>query len=312
MRTRIHRIAAVVAVAMGLCLSLAATASADLTAGLALYCDMEDTNAINVDKVVPDVYGTPLFPGAITGNITQAVDATRGNVLSINTRSTGNYVSFGDNLDPGNTSYTVSLWLKRDNLDATEFPLAKGNSGTSAEAWSFGLRAGSHASGPGMSVRANFTGDSTNRLNTTTPATETDPGGRVEAGQWYHFAMVINQETGHFYAYVNGIGSGEDGDNDIWDCNEGSYSVTFTPDGSADFDTAVPLFLGLTASSATSGKTGAFLGDIDDLAIWTRALSTAEIQAIAGGAAIVPEPGVLALLAGIALFGFMSRGGRKA
>jgi hypothetical protein len=162
-----------------------------------------------------------------------------------------------------------------------------------------------------MAVRANHDGGTgTTRLLTATEGlTE---AGRVEAGEWYHFAMVINQETGHFYAYINGVGSGEDGDNGIWDCNEASYSVTFPNNGTADFNTTVPLFLGLTASAPTTGKASPFLGDIDDLAVWTRALSTAEIQAIAGGAAIVPEPGTLALLAGIALFGFMSRGGRRA
>ncbi|HBO42436.1 MAG TPA: hypothetical protein DD670_00550 [Planctomycetaceae bacterium] len=304
MRLRIRMsVAASIVVAMNL--FLAASANADLTTGLALYCDMEDTDAINVDKVLPDVYGAQLVPGTVVGNVTQAVDAERGNVLSFDTRSSSNYVDFGDNLDPGTTSYTVAMWMKRDDLTSTEFPAAKGNSSTTAEAWSFGLRAGSHASGPGLSVRANYDGGSgTTRQNTVTEGL-TDAG-KVLDGVWYHLAMVINQETGHFYAYINGVGSGEDGDNGLWDSNEASYSVTFPNNGTADFNTTLALTLGKVA-----GTTNTFKGDIDDFAVWTRALSSDEIVSIYNGAAIVPEPGLLALLSGMVLFGLASRRGRK-
>jgi len=314
MRTRIHLIAAASFVAaVGLCLSLAGTAHAELTTGLVLYCDMENTNSINVDKVLPDVYGTPVYNGTIGGAVPQVTDAGRGKVLSFDTRSTNNYVDFGDNLDPRTTSYTVAMWMKRDDLTSNEFPVSKGNAGTSDEAWSLAVRNSSHASGPGLSVRANYDGGtSTTRQNTATEGlTE---AGKVLDGVWYHIAMVINQETGHFYGYINGVGSGEDGDNGIWNCDESGYSVTFPTGGAADFDTTNPLNLGRCVKGTT--KSGAYKGDLDDFAVWTRPLSAAEIGLLYSGGAdgtripdIIPEPGTLVLLSGMALFGLMRRRG---
>jgi hypothetical protein len=316
MCTRIHFVAAVsLMVVMGLCLSPAAPAHAEsitgatLSQGMVLYCDMEGAFTTTLPDVSTDAN---VYNGAIAGAVTQATDAGRGKVLSFDTRNSGNSVSFGDNLDPRTTSYTVALWMKRDDLTAVEVPVGKGNASTGAEAWSFGLRNEGHASGPGLSVRANYTGDATFKQNTVTEGLTA--AGRVEAGLWYHVAMVINQETGHFYAYINGVGSGEDGDNGIWDCAEASYSVTFPNNGTADFDTTAALILGKYNTAS-----GYYKGDLDDVAVWTRALSTAEIQTLyqktADGTRItdvVPEPGALVLLVGVALFLFMARKGRKA
>ncbi|HBO42429.1 MAG TPA: hypothetical protein DD670_00510, partial [Planctomycetaceae bacterium] len=175
-------------------------------------------------------------------------------------------------------------WMKRDDLTSVEFPASKGNSGTTSEAWSFGLRNEGHASGPGLSVRANYNGlGDTTRLNTATEGlTE---AGKVLDGEWYHIALVIDQTTGLFQAYINGVGSGPDGDNSLWDSNETSYSVTFPTDGTVDFDTAVSLYLG--AAGTATGRSSPYKGDIDDFAIWTRALSAAEILAIYQGADIL-------------------------
>jgi len=238
------------------------------------------TNAnINpVSATVPDVYGTPKVDGAIHGDVTQVTDATRGDVLSFNTRNLANYVDFGDNFDPGTTSYTVAMWVKRDDLTSTEIPVSKGNAGTQLEAWSVGMRAETHPSGyAGLTVRANYTGDNTNRMNV---LTETAP----TAGEWHHVALVLDQAAGLFQAYIDGVGSGADGDYGIWNCDETSYTVTFPNDGTADFDTTVKLLLGKYIT-----ESGAFMGDIDDLAIWTRALTSAEILSLYEGTEILPS-----------------------
>lgn len=292
--------AASFAVALGLCLVLAAASHAEFITGLALYCDMEDATAI-AGKTLPNVWGDPALAGTIAGNVTQVIDVQRGNVLSFDTRSTSNYVSFGDNLDPRATSYTVAMWVKRDEIPSgSEFVATKGNASTAAEGWSLGLRGTS--SDKALSVRANYDGGTgTTRLNT---KTETE----FSAGAWHHIALVIDQQAGLFQAYIDGVGSGTDGDNGLWDCDDSSYSVTFPNDGTADFDSTLALNLGRVASPS-----GAFKGDIDDFAIWTRALSSAEIGALYQGAAIVPEPGILVLLFGgvVGLSVALRRGRRR-
>ncbi|HLA83313.1 MAG TPA: LamG-like jellyroll fold domain-containing protein [Thermoguttaceae bacterium] len=307
MRTRIFFIAAACFVlAAGWCLSAATTANAELVTDLVLYCDMEGAFTTTLPDVSTDAN---VYNGAIAGAVTQQTDAGRGKVLSFDTRNSGNSVNFGDVLDPGTTSYTVALWMYRDDLTAVEVPAGKGNASTSAEAWSLGLRNSGHASGPGLSVRANYTSDATNKQNTVTEGLT--PAGRVEAQVWYHIAMVINQETGHFYGYINGVGSGENGDDGLWNCDEASYTVTFPNNGTADFNTTAALILGKYNTAS-----GYYKGDLDDVAVWTRALSAAEIQTLYTETAdgtripdIVPEPGMLVLLSGIGLFGLMRRRG---
>jgi len=241
------------------------------------------TNA-GVDPVpaqVPDVYGTPNVPGTVYGSdATIVTDATRGNVLGVNanteTPSASNYVDFGDNLDPGTTSYTVSVWVKKDGTVATSQQFAtKGAAAGSTEGWALGFKATGELYARGNYIEG-ATG--TQRLFTSTETA-------VSADVWHHVALVIDQAAGLFQAYVDGVGSGTDGDNGLWNCDELNYSVTFPADGSADFDATQLLRLGRSGSSTAPY---AFKGLLDDFAIWNRALTSSEILAIYQGADILP------------------------
>ncbi|HLA85798.1 MAG TPA: LamG-like jellyroll fold domain-containing protein [Thermoguttaceae bacterium] len=230
---------------------------------------------------VPDVYGEPVLSGTIQGDVTQVTDATRGEVLSVNTLSNNNYVDFGDNLDPMATSYTVSVWVKRDGANATSQQFAtKGNRSSEREGWSLGFTAAGL-----LYARANYDGAST---GTTRLYTRTETA--VTADEWHHVALVIDQTTGLFQGYLDGVESGLDGDNGLWNCDEVNYGVTFPTDGSAEFDTTEGLRLGRAANTLAVYP---FQGDLDDFAIWNRALTSAEILAIYGGADLLPPPVVI-------------------
>jgi hypothetical protein len=238
------------------------------------------TNA-NIDPVparVPDVYATPPdVPGTVKGDVTVATDATRGQVISVNVANANNYVDFGDNLDPLTTSYTVSVWVKRDATVTTSQQFAsKGNANKGTEGWALGFTAAGL-----LYARGNHDGaaSGTTLLMTTTETA-------VSADEWHHVALVIDQAAGLWQAYVDGVGSGTDGDNGLWNCDEANYSVTFPTDGSAEFDATQMLRLGRSGSDSA---TYPFKGQLDDFAIWNRALSASEIQAIFGGAQIVPS-----------------------
>ncbi|HLA83314.1 MAG TPA: LamG-like jellyroll fold domain-containing protein [Thermoguttaceae bacterium] len=223
---------------------------------------------------VPDVYGAPDVPGVIHGDVTQVTDGTRGEVLSVNTRNVNNYVDFGDNFDPGATSHTVSVWVKPDGGNtATEMFATKGNRSTAQEGWSMSYRADGK-----VGVRGTYFIDGTAyKLNTVTETA-------ISAGEWHHVALVIDQDTGLWEAFIDGVGSGLDGDNGLWNCDEVNYAVTFPTGGSVGFDSTYSLMLG------RSGDGNAlFQGDLDDFAIWNRALTSTEISAIYGGANLLPS-----------------------
>ena len=134
----------------------------------------------------------------------------------------------------------------------------------------------------GISVRANHDGTSTNRLGVSKALTACD-------GQWHHLAVVFDQDAGLLKAYLDGVGSGDSGYENGWQLTYALESGNaFTP--GTIFDTTQPLLLGHHGQTETGGNSYPTVGRFDDFAVWTRALTPAEILGIYNGTLVYPIP----------------------
>jgi hypothetical protein len=91
-----------------------------------------------------DVVGTTVLDTAGTpqnGTITGSVPVQSGKLAEALyfSGSDSNYVSFGDVLDPGPDSYTVSLWFKPQRISGAQFLASKWNASSSDVGWSIWL-----------------------------------------------------------------------------------------------------------------------------------------------------------------------------
>ncbi len=202
-----------------------------------------------------DIFGN--HDASLQGADTRLQPGLFGGALRASGSDDGGHLDFGDVLDTGSSSYSVSLWFKAESVG---FPVqciaAKGNTSSANEGWSIWLHY------DGLLVRGNHGVGGSSRL------TLRHDG--IQPGKWYHVAMVINQETGKWEASLNGIHSG------------GSTSAWYIPSGrtdsftqGVDFDNADALMAG-----RFSNKSYGFRGLIDDFAILRRALTPAELSSV--------------------------------
>ena len=239
-------------------------ASTVTTAGItpqAVYNFQNNLDQASGPGVVPDDFGDT--DGVLNGAAVVA-DAERGNVVSFG-RSDAQYADYGDNFDPGNGDYTVSLWFKADV--GSGFIAGKGNAGSGSEGWSIWL------SGSTVIVRAHDesqTGD--DRLALTSPAYTLD--------EWHHIAFTLDNTGQIMTAYLDGQTSGTGTENG-WAVGGGGGQTNIIPSGS-DIANDLDLYLGRRISDGAP-----FGGDVDDFAVWYRALSEQEILDIYGGADIL-------------------------
>ena len=114
--------------------------------------------------------------------------------------------------------------------------------------------------------------------------------------------LLIDQQHGVLKAYLDGNPSSDnDGNfNEGWQLSGTSgYANTFTPGEGFENSNSLYIALPNPSSAPTQGK-------FDDFAVWSRALSDAEIADIAAGAP-VPEPGALVLLTALLAVGVSRR-----
>lgn len=202
-------------------------------------------------------------PGVLHGGAA-ADDATRGEVLSFS-GGTEERVDYGDILNPGTGSYTVSAWFNVvTSAGAAQGVAFKGNSSSGVEGWGIFIENGK------IYVRGCYeNGNTDTRIQTGIPVT---------GGEWHHVALVLDADAGTLTAYLDGLGSGAAGDSNGW--APGYTGVTF-PVG-VDFMTEDPLVIG---NRPTLGA--GLYGMMDDFAVWDRALSEQEILDIFNGADIL-------------------------
>ena len=187
------------------------------------------------------------YAGSNDGTIYSATSYTTGATnLALIFDGTDDYVSMGDVLDPGDNSYTVSMWFKRDGI-GQEYLAGKRSSGIPS-GWSIHF-------------------DSSDRL-TLTAGDGSDVGTiiglAVTDTDWHHVALVIDRTSERAYGYLDGSIAG------------------FTSDslgGSNPIATTNDLVLGVRDDGTT--KSDYFDGLLDDVKIYTKALRPVEILAMA-------------------------------
>ncbi len=90
--------------------------------------------------------------------------------------------------------------------------------------------------------------------------TRYDVGAEMRDGRWHHLALSVHRDTNGFLVYLDGapVGTGVVG-----------------PTGGESLATGFDTLIGGTGPASYSGS-----GDVDDYAIWTRALSTEELTCV--------------------------------
>ncbi|MDH7479988.1 MAG: LamG domain-containing protein, partial [Syntrophomonadaceae bacterium] len=159
-------------------------------------------------------------------------------------------ISHDSSLDP-KRQLTLETWFRVDEFKNIFMPIVTKGSGTSAATRSYSLWIG--YAGPGKGFLYFTTADGSYEDGIITPF------GSIEAGKWYHFAGVMNRDTGRLEAYLNGelVGSGT---------VRSSNTATHTK----------PLLIGQTYESAW--YISPFCGAIDEVRLWNVARGAQEIR----------------------------------
>lgn len=189
-----------------------------------------------------------------------------GGALSLN--GTSAHVDFGDVLDPGTGSYTVSLWFRRSSaatLAAPQAIISKGNRVSQRPGWSILLTP------PHSQLLVRVGASATQRASRQTTTSVADTG-------WHHVALVIDRPAGIVRGYLDGTDA-------YWN-NGGSGPTDNIIEGFGAIATAEHLHAGAIADAATPSDF--FAGTLDDIRIFATALNTREIAEITRGGQQAP------------------------
>jgi hypothetical protein len=181
--------------------------------------------------------------GRLQGGAACVYDSDRASgVLSLDGRAA--YLESSADLDLGAGDFTLAAWIWKE-LPGNRVILAKGNGFGSPSQWSWGWE------DPPQAANAAFR--TSNSYYTTAEAS-------IPIQEWLHVAFV--RKGGKGTSYVNGVRSGDEHD--------------LAPVG--DLTNDKPLTVGRRAYEPSPAW---FRGKIDDLRIYTRALTAEEIRALA-------------------------------
>lgn len=236
-------------------------AGADPIDGVSLphdvYADVATYHPLDIEEagISMDVFGA--HNASLLGTNVSLQPGLLGNAISTPSSGGDERLDFGNVLDTGTASYTASLWFKADTLDASvQSIVGKGNNGSKNDGWRIWLNY------DGLIIRGNHGVDGTQRLQLRHDG--------IKVGQWYHVAMVINQETGKWEASLNGVHSSDS--NSPWYIPSG-LTDSFTP--GVNFDNTSDLKLALRQDNGYE-----FRGLLDDFSILRRALTAEELNTL--------------------------------
>ena len=234
---------------------------------------------------IPDIYST--FDGGLgaAGTISGSPGIAPGQVggaLSFSRNDTDS-VNYGDSGDAGTGNLSVSLWINPVEISGGAFfPVGKGNPFSSIVGWSFFLEDNAIIA---RSTYVNGGGDL--RLGENHP---------IEPDTWTHIGMVINNVSGKFTAYFDGLPSGTSGNENGWSLGGGGGQTIVFGSGK-DFTTGADLLVGRRSTDGAS-----FNGAIDEFALWHESLTDAqmmEIFQLGNEGQAIPEPATAMFLLGL-------------
>ena len=214
-------------------------------------------------RSIPTYIGTISQAGAAAGARSEGMQMDRAAVSPFS--PTG--LDLGDVLDPGQGNYSVAFWMKAAEGSRDQWLASKGNFETDVKGWS--IRLHKHA----LQFRTSHGSHSSDKINIESSI-------HIQEEVFYHVAMVINRpggSPGTVSAYVNGELAGthlmqvKHGP----DTSNTSYNIMGWH--------AAPLLVGQKMNGDANlnlPRTKTFSGVIDDFAIWTDAISVADVQSL--------------------------------
>ena len=238
-----------------------------------LYCRMDDEYVMRgganpppalttvdgdwtvVDEMEPAENGTAESTNT-TSKVLSSATGVIGEAIQFSDAIGGEHrVDFGTavSLEPGNNSFTVSLWFKPTALGGDQFIASHGNAGSGSDGWSLWL---SHPST--LNFRLNSGG-----VNLVSNKSQLYYTG-LQNDQWYHAVLVIDRVTNTLRGYINGSQDGIT-ENPTWVADFAAASIT----------PGTQLLLGARNSAGAE-----FKGCVDDFSIWKLMLSSSEITEI--------------------------------
>ncbi|EIP98054.1 hypothetical protein OpiT1DRAFT_02504 [Opitutaceae bacterium TAV1] len=278
----------------------------NLSSGLAAYWTFDTGFISTATDGVMDSAGSA--HGTIAANPTVTIGDTVPGIVNqgIKFGSTSNprpYVSIGS----GNTataplyatdaSFTISLWFNTTAVNTYQMLLSFGNDSSYVQGITFVIDGGKAV------IRAKSGTSSDIRIGLTSET--------VSANTWYNLVAVFDSQKKIVIGYLNGVGSGTTGSttNAAGEALANGW-VTGGSGGQTNNITGASVSFGTISTElrigSNPGATSQMQGTLDELAIWSRALSAAEVNALyqgqlAGlGIRSIPEPSASAAIAGAA------------
>src|SRR3989344_7031518 len=179
-------------------------------------------------------------------------------VRSLDFNGSTEYVKFRDKLDLNRAdAMTISMWIKPDTITGAEFRalVTKQDNEANYTGWGFWMR--NNDGGPAAALEFSYNDDGDASVDTFATSVED-----IGAGSWIHVVVVYNNETITFYKNGSALSNGASGTG-----------------ATSNINTAVELCVACDDLATDE----LFDGNIDDVRIYTRALSTTEISALAAG-----------------------------
>ena len=179
---------------------------------------------------------------------------------------------------------TVALWFYADSVSNKPNLIGYGGSNSTppGKSWLMGIN---HWGSPAYSVTSHWATNTLQYFYTQAPV-----------NSWIHYA--ITTDSSGTKIYINGEEKASNSifiNNTVVTGTDLSIGVSVNTYGDAPY---------------TDGNVGYFIGSMDDVLIYNRALTASEIGQLAGGVAPVPEPATLLLL-GTGLIGLAAYGRKK-
>ena len=233
------------------------------TAEELIFADADAIVYYPFDGNADDALGTG-FNGVTSGGGATLTADRDGNPDSAYEFDGASTMRFGD-IPLGAGSFSVSYWLKTDPNQPTnihERHLSKRAVCTYANFFDFQYyNTGGGLGTAGHETRANATGQGGISANATD----------LTNGEWTHIVHVVDADTGTSTAYADGV-----------EASTNNFSASAVPsltmENSADFGVSISPCLGTTSTIQM------YNGALDDIAVFQRALSAAEVATLAAPA----------------------------